>query len=91
MSIRDIIIENIELNGAEINEEGTIEEIDSITFISLVLDLEAEFNIEIPDEYLLMSVFSSVDNIVSIIETLITAYGTSQRPGLRSKTAEMRS
>ena len=39
MSIRDIIIENIELNGAEINEEGTIEEIDSITFISLVLDL----------------------------------------------------
>ena len=69
MSIRDIIIENIELNGAEINEEGTIEEIDSITFISLVLDLEAEFNIEIPDEYLLMSVFSSVDNIVSIIET----------------------
>lgn len=51
MSIRDIIIENIELNGAEINEEGTIEEIDSITFISLVLDLEAEFNIEIPDEY----------------------------------------
>ena len=73
MSIRDIIIENIELNGAEINEGGTIEEIDSITFISLVLDLEAEFNIEIPDEYLLMSVFSSVDNIVSIIETLITS------------------
>lgn len=73
MSIRDIIIENIELNGAEINEEGTIEEIDSITFISLVLDLEAEFNIEIPDEYLLMSVLSSVDNIVSIIETLITS------------------
>lgn len=73
MSIRDIIIENIELNGAEINEEGTIEEIDSITFISLVLDLEAEFNIEIPDEYLLMGVFSSVDNIVSIIETLITS------------------
>lgn len=73
MSIRDIIIENIELNGAEINEEGTIEEIDSITFISLVLDLEGEFNIEIPDEYLLMSVFSSVDNIVSIIETLITS------------------
>lgn len=73
MSIRDIIIENIELKGAEINEEGTIEEIDSITFISLVLDLEAEFNIEIPDEYLLMSVFSSVDNIVSIIETLITS------------------
>ena len=61
------------MNGAEINEEGTIEEIDSITFISLVLDLEAEFNIEIPDEYLLMSVFSSVDNIVSIIETLITS------------------
>ena len=55
MNTKDIIIEKIELNGAEINEKGEIEDIDSIVFISLVLDLEEEFNIEIPDEYLLMS------------------------------------
>lgn len=71
MNTKDIIIEKIELNGAEINEKGEIEDIDSIVFISLVLDLEEEFNIEIPDEYLLMSTFSSVDNIILIINKLI--------------------
>ena len=63
MNTKNIIIEKIELNGAEINEKGEIEDIDSIVFISLVLDLEEEFNIEIPDEYLLMSTFSSIDNL----------------------------
>ena len=67
MNTKNIIIEKIELNGAEINEKGEIEDIDSIVFISLVLDLEEEFNIEIPDEYLLMSTFSSIDNITLII------------------------
>lgn len=71
MNTKDIIIEKIELNGAEINEKGEIEDIDSIVFISLVLDLEEEFNIEIPDEYLLMSTFSSIDNIALIINKLI--------------------
>lgn len=71
MNTKDIIIEKIELNGAEINEKGEIEDIDSIVFISLVLDLEEEFNIEIPDEYLLMSTFSSIDNITLIINKLI--------------------
>ena len=71
MNTKNIIIEKIELNGAEINEKGEIEDIDSIVFISLVLDLEEEFNIENPDEYLLMSTFSSIDNITLIINKLI--------------------
>ena len=71
MNTKNIIIEMIELNGAGINEKGEIEDIDSIVFISLVLDLEEEFNIEIPDEYLLMSTFSSIDNITLIINKLI--------------------
>lgn len=71
MNTKNIIIEKIELNGAEINEKGETEDIDSIVFISLVLDLEEEFNIEIPDEYLLMSTFSSIDNITLIINKLI--------------------
>lgn len=71
MNTKDIIIEKVELNGAEINEKGEIEDIDSMIFISLVLDLEEEFNIEIPDEHLIMSTFSSVDNIALIIDKLI--------------------
>ena len=40
---------------------------DSITFISIVVEVEAHFNIEVPDDMLLMDNFKKVDNIVNII------------------------
>ena len=42
---------------------------DSITFISIVVEIELHFNIEIPDDMLLLENFKCVDYIVSIIET----------------------
>ena len=41
---------------------------DSITFISIVVEIEAHFDIEVPDEMLVLENFKSVDNIVSIVE-----------------------
>ena len=41
---------------------------DSITFISIVVEIEAHFGIEIPDDMLLPESFNSVKNIVSLIE-----------------------
>ena len=40
---------------------------DSITFISIVVEVEAYFDIEVPDDMLLMNNFKKVDNIVNII------------------------
>jgi len=40
---------------------------DSLTFITAVVKLEALFNITFPDEMLLMENFKTVDNIVTII------------------------
>ena len=40
---------------------------DSITFISIVVEVETHFNIEVPDDMLLMDNFKKVDNIVNII------------------------
>lgn len=40
---------------------------DSITFISIVVEVEACFDIEIPDDMLLMDNFKNVDNIANII------------------------
>ena len=42
---------------------------DSITFISIVVEIESHFNIEIPDDMLLLENFKCVDYIISIIET----------------------
>ena len=48
--------------------------IDSITFISIVVEIEAHFGIEIPDDMLSFENFKSIDNIVSTINTLLTAH-----------------
>ena len=41
---------------------------DSMTFISIVVEIEAHFGIEVPDDMLLLENFKCVDDIVSIIE-----------------------
>ena len=41
---------------------------DSITFISIVVEIEAHFDIEVPDEMLMLENFKCVDDIVSIVE-----------------------
>lgn len=41
---------------------------DSITFISLVVEVEARFNIIVPDDMLLMENFRKVDDIVAVVE-----------------------
>ena len=41
---------------------------DSITFISIVVEVEAHFNIEVPDDMLLLENFKCVDDIISIVE-----------------------
>lgn len=53
------IIEYIDL----IDDAG----MDSITFISIVVEIEAKFNIIVPDEMLQIDYFRSVNDIVEIV------------------------
>ena len=46
-------------------------EIDSITFISIIVSLESEYEIEIPDEYLLMTEMNSVNKMYHVIKEVI--------------------
>ena len=41
---------------------------DSITFISIVIEVESTFDIIVPDEMLLMENFKNVDRILEVIE-----------------------
>lgn len=50
--------------------------LDSITFVSLVIEIEAEFGITVPDEMLLPENFRQVDNFVSVIKHEITVSET---------------
>ena len=61
-----LIIENDEL---DFNVTEYIK--DSITFITFIVDLETEFDIEIPDEYLILPKLNTISNIIKIFEKLI--------------------
>ena len=45
--------------------------LDSVDFVQLIVQIESDFSIEFPDEYLLPSELNSVEKIATIIETLI--------------------
>ena len=45
---------------------------DSITFISIVVEIEAHFDIEVPDDLLTLENFKCVDDIVTIVENEIS-------------------
>lgn len=40
---------------------------DSVTFISIIVEVEARFGITVPDDKLLMEEFKNVDSIISIV------------------------
>ncbi|MDR3046757.1 MAG: phosphopantetheine-binding protein [Bacteroidales bacterium] len=72
--IIEIINENI--NNSNIMLEQTNEDLsqlgmDSITFIHIVVALEEAFNIEMPDELLLVTEMNTVEKITNIISSAI--------------------
>lgn len=73
---REEIISKIELLLEEIgigHNEGMIimDELDSLNFITLVVELEEHFGIEIPDDYLNILAFDSVEDIADIVIALL--------------------
>ncbi len=44
--------------------------LDSLVFIHLVLELESELNIEVPDEYLILAQFNTVNKIYDIVKKI---------------------
>lgn len=70
MGVEERIICFFESMGYHFDQKGNLElqDIDSVQFISLVIDLEQEFNISIPDELLLLDNFQKVDSIENLIK-----------------------
>ena len=72
--LQNRIIRILEENGIYVSDDWDEElEFDSITFISTIVCLEEEFNIEIPDDFLLFENFKTfrlyMDNIDKILST----------------------
>ncbi len=63
------ILEEINLNIDEMNEDSLLIDygMNSIYFVLLVVKIEEEFNIEFDDEYLDMSLFNTLKDVVCYI------------------------
>lgn len=69
MSTREKIEMILAENGISINKTGTLIDVDSISFISAIVSIEEEFDIEIPDEYLYIDALNNTESISGIVET----------------------
>jgi len=65
VNINNVNIENIEMDFITENN------IDSITFIEIIIYIEEEFDILVPDEYLLSEKLNTVSQIKTLVEKLI--------------------
>ena len=59
-----------EQNGIVIEQNGNLSDLDSLKFVSSIVDIEDKFNIEFPDELLLMDVFIDINSVCQIIQKI---------------------
>lgn len=46
-------------------------DVDSISFISFIVEIEKEFDIEIPDGYLYVEILQSLNGFINLVEQLV--------------------
>ncbi len=71
VDIKHIIAKIIENRGIEYTEDDTLLNIDSLQFISMVIELEEILDITISDDYLVLDSFSSFTNIENMITDIL--------------------
>lgn len=76
--IRDRILSCFQNAGVEINKINTNEDCDlreyiadSVAFIAAIVEIENEFDIEIPDEFLIYERFASLNSFCEAISLLL--------------------
>lgn len=71
MTINERVLKCMEENGIIVLKNGNFDNMDSINFISAVISIESEFDIEFPDEFLSMSTFCDFENVVLVIGDIL--------------------
>lgn len=61
------------IDAEAIQNKDLIDELgmDSISFIAIIIEIEAQFNVTIPDDKLMMDTFRNVDSIAQVIDTVL--------------------
>lgn len=71
MDIKEKVRECLEECGIVIHDDGTIEQMESINYVTAILSLEETFDIEFPDEFLNFEIMVSLDKVKDTVEIII--------------------
>lgn len=73
--IKEKLLNIFDENGFLIleGEEDALLDIDSIQFLSVIVQIEGEFSVEIPDEFLISSLLNTFNDFLYLIKSLIHA------------------
>lgn len=64
-------VENFELTPDQYDTDLSLLGMDSINFITIVIALEEAFGIEIPDEYLLITMLGTINKMKSVVLSVL--------------------
>jgi len=72
MNIREKI-EGIFYNvGLDISDSNEwIDQMDSLSFVTVIVELEQEFDVEFPDEYLNINLINSIEELEEVVKKLL--------------------
>ena len=71
MDVREKLDELFSSLNIIVDENGNMDQIDSISFISLIVGIEEEFGIEVPDEFLNYVTVQDISGLQMLVENLI--------------------
>lgn len=70
MNIREEIIKIFEENGVDVTDEQQLEDIDSVQYVSIVVDIEQLFGITLPDYVLEDNKFVDIDAFIETVKSI---------------------
>ncbi len=71
MDIKEKVRECLEECGIVIHDDETIEQMESINYVTAILSLEETFDIEFPDEFLSFEIMVNLDKVKDTVEIII--------------------
>ncbi len=71
LQILNANIENVEITSKQMEDDLSAIGLDSITFIRVIVAFEEEFDIEIPDEHLLLTEMNTIFKMTDVISAVL--------------------
>ena len=72
MNIHDQIVEIFEENGIDVENADSFNNIESIQYISIIVDIEQKFDVSLPDYILTRDDILNFDQFADIVKEVIT-------------------